>query len=89
MPRPKLDPRSDPYYAAKTRREANRIIRAYMGKADVSQRELATAAGIAPSTLCERLKDESTARPGELPELVALCTVLKISAEDRARMLGG
>lgn len=89
MPRTKLDQRNDPFYAAKTRRVANQIIRSYMGAANMNQKELATATGIAPSTLCERLKDESKTRPWELPELVALCSVLKIGADDRARMLGG
>ena len=89
MPRTKLDQHSDPFYAAKTRREANRIIRAYMGKADISQAELSKAIRKPASTVSARLKDDADGRPWELPELVAICTVLKISAEDRARMLGG
>ena len=89
MPRTKLDQRADPFYAKKTRRVANEIIRSYMGKADMSQAELGRAIRKPASTVSARLKDGGDSRPWELPELVAICSVLKISAEDRARILGG
>lgn len=89
MPRTKLDQRADPFCAKKTRRVANEIIRSYMGKANVSQAELGRAIMKPASTVCARLNDEGNSRPWELPELVAICSVLKISAEDRAKMLGG
>lgn len=89
MSRTKLDQRNDPFYARKTRRVANEIIRSYMGKADVSQAELSRAIMKPASTVSARLNDDGDSRPWELPELVAICSVLKISAEDRARMLGG
>ena len=89
MPRTKLDNRADPFYAKKTRRVANEIIRAYMGKADMSLAELGRAIMKPASTVSARLNDNGDSRPWELPELVAICSVLKISADDRAKMLGG
>lgn len=88
MPRTKLDKFTDPYNARAVRDKANTIIRGYMVKNGVKQNQLCRMIGMAPATMSVRIND-GKARCWELPELVAICKVLKISEEDKAKMLGG